>query len=48
MTGRNVETDVITPPTAVPRSVGIPNPYFFIFTAGGSSKNEDQMIKMLS
>ena len=37
-----METDVITPPTAVPRSVGIPNHYPFIFTAGGSSNNEDQ------
>jgi len=41
MTGKNMETGVITPPTAVPHSLGIPNPYSFIFTAGGSSKNED-------
>jgi len=43
-----METDAITPPTAIPRSVGIPNPYFFIFTAGGSSKNADQRMIMLS
>jgi hypothetical protein len=41
MTGKNMKTDVITPPATVPRSFGIPNPYSFIFTAGGSSNNED-------
>ena len=42
MTGKYMKKDVITPTTAVPRSVGIPNPYSFIFTGGGSSNNEDQ------
>jgi len=41
MTGTHIKTDVITPTTAVPRVLGIPYPYSFIFTAGGSSNNED-------
>ncbi len=42
MTGKHMKTDLITPTTAVPRVLGFPNHYSFIFTAGGSSHNEDQ------
>jgi len=37
-----METVAITPPTAVPHSVGILNPSSFSSTAGGSSNNDDQ------
>ena len=37
-----MKTDLIAPTTAVPRVLGFPNHYSFIFTAGGSSNNEDQ------
>jgi hypothetical protein len=42
MTGKYMERDVITPPAAVSHSVGIPNPYPFIFTADCNSINEYQ------
>jgi hypothetical protein len=37
-----METDAITPPTAVSRSVDIPNHSPFISTTSGSSNIEDQ------
>lgn len=42
MTDKNMETDAITPPTAVPRSVDIHNHSPFIFTSSGSSNIEDR------